>query len=89
MPYLTCPDCRVQQQVDDEAIEYRCISCAAGVVFEPCPTCGYTQTIASRWQTAFTCGKCGRRVEIPRTRTFGASSKAKAVRGYGDSFPKL
>ena len=89
MPYLTFPDCRVPQQVDDEAIEYRCITCAAGIVFESCAQCGYCQAIASRWQTAFTCGKCERRVEIPRVRSVGTSAKAKDVEGYGYTYPKF
>lgn len=89
MAYLTCPDCRMPNSVADDAIKYLCLSCFAQIVFQSCPECSFEQAIPSRWQTAFTCGKCGVRVEIPRTRLYSSSTKAFAVKGYGHVYPKF
>jgi hypothetical protein len=89
MAYLTCPDCMMPNPVGDDAVRYDCFTCYAEIIFEACPDCTYTQAIPSRWQRAFTCGKCGGRVEIPRTRTFSTSTKARHVQGLGYTYPRM
>ena len=66
MAYLTCPDCVMPNTVGDDAVKFRCMSCCAEIVFETCADCGYKQSIPSRWHTAFTCGKCNAKCDIPR-----------------------
>ena len=89
MAYLTCPDCMMPNSVGDDAVKYMCFSCSAEIIFENCTTCGVGQAIPSRWQSAFTCGKCGAKVDIPRQRFYSTSAKAKDARGYGYIYPKL
>ncbi len=89
MPYLTCPDCMVPQSVADDSIKYQCLSCFSEIVFEACTECGYRQSIAARWQTAFSCGRCEQRMPISRTRSYGSSTRAKDVEGTGYTYPKL
>ncbi len=89
MAYLTCPDCRMPNPVADDAIKYMCFSCYAHIVFESCPACGYDQAIPSRWQVAFTCGKCGEKVSIPRMRLYSTSTKAGRVTGFGYMWPRM
>jgi hypothetical protein len=89
MAYLTCPDCMMPNPVADDAVHYACFSCFSRIVFDACPECGFHQAIPARWQSAFTCGKCGERVEIPRTRLYSTSTKARAVQGYGYVYPRF
>ena len=89
MAYLTCPDCRMPNPVADDAIKYMCFSCFAHIVFETCPTCGFDQAIPSRWQVAFTCGKCDQKVAIPRMRLYSSSTKAVRVTGFGYTWPRM
>jgi ribosomal protein S27E len=89
MAYLTCPDCMMPNPVGDDAVKYACFTCYAEIIFETCPACSYKQAIPSRWQRAFTCGHCGDRVDIPRTRTFALSTKAREVVGYGSVYPRM
>ena len=87
--YLTCPDCMMPSPVGDDAVAFRCTSCFIEIVFETCPECGFRQSIPSRWHTAYTCGKCGERGEIPRRRGYATSTKARVVRGYGRTYPRV
>jgi ribosomal protein S27E len=89
MAYLTCPDCMMPSPVGDDAVKFACMSCWTEIVFETCPECGYKQSIPSRWHTAYTCGKCGIRCELPRRRMYSTSTKALGVEGYGYVYPKL
>jgi hypothetical protein len=89
MAYLTCPDCMMPNPVADDAVEYSCFSCFARIVFEQCPECGFEQAIPARWETAFTCGKCDKRVDMPGERPYSISTKAVGVQGYGYIYPKL
>lgn len=75
--------------VGDDEIKYMCFSCFAQIVFASCPSCGFEQAIPSRWQVAFTCGKCSQKVEIPRTRYYSKSTKAVGVTGYGYTWPRM
>ena len=87
--YLTCPDCMMANDVGDDAVNYMCFSCYSQIVFETCKECGFQQSIPARWQLAYTCGKCGERGEIPRRRGYATSTKARVVRGYGYTYPRL
>jgi len=87
--YLTCPDCRMANSVGDDAVKYMCFSCYAEIVFETCRECGFQQSIPSRWQLAFTCGKCGGKVNLPRMRLYSTSTKARSVKGYGYTYPRV
>ena len=89
MAYLTCPDCMMPNPVADDAVHTRCCSCFADLVFETCQECGFQQSIPKRWEKAFTCGRCGARVPIPRTRLYSTSTKAMLVRGYGYTYPRV
>jgi predicted amidophosphoribosyltransferase len=89
MAYLTCPDCMMPTSVGDDAVKGVCQSCFAEIVFERCPVCGFYQAIPSRWQNAFTCGRCEEKVDIPRTRLYRTSTKARTVEGYGYSYPRF
>jgi len=89
MAYLTCPDCRSPNPVADDSSKYMCFTCFAEIIFESCPECDFKQAIPKRWQRAFTCGECGGRVEIPRTRTFTTSTRAVHVQGYGYTWPRM
>ena len=89
MAYLTCPDCMMPSPVGDDAVKYACMSCFAEIVFETCADCGFKQSIPSRWQSAYTCGRCGARCVLPRRRLYSTSTKALGVEGYGYVYPKL
>ena len=75
--------------VGDDAIKYQCLSCFAEIVFETCLDCGFKQSVPARWNTAYTCGKCGVRCELPRRRLYASSTKARGVEGYGYTFPRI
>jgi hypothetical protein len=87
--YLTCPDCMMPNHVGDTAAKYMCFSCYSEIIFETCADCGFEQSIPSRWQRAFTCGRCETRCEIPRTRVYSTATKAARVGGYGYVYPKF
>jgi hypothetical protein len=87
--YLTCPDCRMPNNVGDDAIRYHCFSCSAEIVFDTCGDCGFDQAIPARWLVAFTCGRCESKCVIPRRRLYATSTKARAVKGYGHVYPKF
>jgi hypothetical protein len=89
MAYLTCPDCRMPNSAADDEPQFLCLSCFAHIVFYTCGGCGFRQAIPQRWQTAFTCGKCDAKVDIPRTRSYALSTKARDVQGYGYQYPKM
>ena len=89
MAYLTCPDCMMPNHVGDTSAKYMCFSCYAEIIFETCGSCDYRQSIPSRWQRAYTCGRCGERCDIPRTRLYSSATKAAAVEGHGYMYPKL
>lgn len=89
MAYLTCPDCMMPNSVGDDAIKYACMSCYAEIVFETCHACAFKQSIPSRWMTAYTCGYCEAKNELPRRRMYSTSTKAIGVRGYGYVYPKM
>jgi hypothetical protein len=89
MAYLTCPDCMMPNPVPDDASNYRCFTCFAEIIFQRCPECRFNQAIPARWQKAFTCGKCGGMVEIPRRRSYVTSSRANQVEGYGYVYPRM
>jgi hypothetical protein len=74
--------------VGDDAVDYTCFSCFARIGFVDCPSCEYVQSIALRWQRAFTCGNCGTRVEMPLHQTYGVTPKAVAVAGVGYTYPR-
>jgi hypothetical protein len=75
--------------VGDDAIKYQCMSCYAEIVFETCAICGYKQSIPTRWHSAYTCGKCDARCELPRRRLYSSSTKAVGVEGYGFAYPRI
>jgi hypothetical protein len=75
--------------VGDDAVSYHCMSCFAEIIFENCAECSYKQSIPARWHTAFTCGKCGARCELPRRRMYSSSTKARGVEGYGYTYPRF
>lgn len=75
--------------VGDTSAKYLCFSCFAEIVFETCDSCGFRQSIPSRWQRAYTCGRCLERCEIPRVRLYSTATKASTVEGYGYVYPKL
>jgi ribosomal protein S27E len=75
--------------VSDDAVKGTCQSCFSEFIFERCPECGFDQAIPTRWQSAFTCGRCEEKVEIPRTGLYSTSTKARAVQGYGYSYPRF
>ena len=75
--------------VGDDAIGYRCFACFIDIVFETCKACGHQQSIPARWEREFACGKCEERVELPRRRMYGSSTKAARVTGYGYSYPRV
>jgi DNA-directed RNA polymerase subunit RPC12/RpoP len=86
--YLTCPWCLTPQQVGDESIEYRCFTCAAENGFLACPDCGYRQTVSKKW-TAVTCGKCEKKVDLPRRWGYAIGTRAYQVQGPGQPWPKF
>jgi hypothetical protein len=88
MAYLTCPWCRTPQLIGDDAADYRCFTCHAEVRFFECTYCHFVQTVNKGW-AAFTCGKCDRKVELPRRWGYSESAKALRVRGVGHPFPKM
>ncbi len=89
MAYLTCPDCMMPNPAADDAVKVRCFACFVDLVFETCPGCRFQQAISSRWQRAFTCGKCHEMVPIPRSRVYSASTKAAGVKGFGYTHPRV
>ena len=88
MAYLACPWCLTPQLVADDSIAYRCFTCYGEIAFYPCPECGHAQTVNKKW-VAFSCGKCDAKVDIPRTRSYALSTKARDVQGYGYQYPKM
>jgi hypothetical protein len=88
MAYLTCPWCRSPQLVADEAAEYQCYTCYGDVRFSKCPNCNLTQTVNKKW-TSFTCGKCARKVDIPREWSYATAVKASRVEGIAKPFPDI
>jgi hypothetical protein len=86
--YPTCPWCLTPQLIADEAAEYRCFTCYAEVRFFACPNCSLVQTVSKRW-SAFTCGKCERKVDLPFRWGYADAAKAMAARGTGHPYPKL
>ncbi len=88
MAYVECPDCRVPQQVADEATEYTCFSCFLEHRFFRCPHCETAQTVAKRWGS-FTCGKCQRKVDVPTRISFTEATKARESTIVGYPYPKL
>jgi hypothetical protein len=86
--YPTCPWCLTPQLIADEAAEYRCFTCYAEVRFFVCPHCSLAQTVSKRW-SAFTCGKCDRKVDLPFRWGYADAAKAMAARGTGHPYPKL
>jgi hypothetical protein len=89
MAYLTCPDCRMPNSMPDDSARFMCMSCFAEIVFYACEACGYKQANPARWQSAFTCGKCERKVDIPRRKSYALATKARQVEGYGYQYPKM
>lgn len=88
MAYPTCPWCLTPQLIADEAAEYRCFTCYAEVRFFECPNCSLVQSVSKRW-TAFTCGKCDRKVDLPFRWGYADAAKAMGARGTGHPYPKL
>jgi len=84
MAYVTCPWCLAPQLVGDEADEYRCFTCNGKIRFFQCPHCGLVQSVNRDW-AAFTCGKCDRKVDLPRQ--YGYAGSARAVRAEGTALP--
>lgn len=89
MAYLTCPDCMMPTPAGDDAVKTRCFSCFSEMVFETCTECHWAQAIPARWDGAFTCGRCGEMVPIPRSRLYNTSTKAMRVKGYGYTYPRV
>jgi len=58
MAEVTCPQCQTRQEIDPDAVGYRCIVCAATWGFVRCTVCGerYHTRPGTR---AWTCPKCG------------------------------
>ena len=88
MAFLTCPWCLTAQQIDDQAPGYQCFTCYGEVRFYQCPHCELVQTVNKTW-TAFTCGKCDRKVDLPRRWGYSRSGRAMLVRGTGKTYPRL
>ena len=88
MAYLTCPWCLTPQLVADDVISYRCFTCHGDIGFYPCPECGFSQTVNRKW-SAFLCGRCDAKVDLPRRWSYGSASKAYQVRGTGKSWPPM
>lgn len=68
--------------------EYRCFTCNGNVRFFRCPHCNLVQTVHRDW-VAFTCGKCDRKVDLPKEHTYGSSEKATRVEGTAQPWPKF
>lgn len=88
MAYLTCPWCLTPQQVQDDAPGYQCFTCYGEIRFFKCPHCAFVQTVNKGW-TAFTCGKCEEKVDLPRRWGYTVEARAVLVRGTGQTYPKL
>jgi hypothetical protein len=88
MAYLTCPWCKSPQLVADEAAEYKCYTCYGDVRFATCSNCGLIQTVHKQW-TAFTCGKCARKVDVPQRWSYATSVKATRVEGIAKPYPEI
>jgi hypothetical protein len=86
--YVTCPWCMTPQLVGDEEDGYRCVTCFGDMRFHTCPDCGFRQTVSEKW-TAFTCGNCERKVDLPRRQTFADATRARQVQGIGHPWPRL
>jgi len=86
--YPECPDCRTPQLVPDESVEYTCFTCFCEEKFARCGGCGYAQTVSKRW-TSFTCGRCERKVDPPRSVGYSEAVKARESEGVGYPYPKL
>jgi DNA-directed RNA polymerase subunit RPC12/RpoP len=88
MAYPTCPGCRVPQLVDDDAVEYRCVTCYSEVRFHTCPHCGLPQSILRPW-TSYTCARCERRADVPPRIPFPETTRATRSEGAAWPYPKL
>ena len=88
MAYLTCPWCLTPQLIADDAAEYQCFTCYGEIRFFQCPECETVQTVNKRW-TAFTCGHCDRKVDLPFRWGYASAAKAVKVTGTGHPYPKL
>ncbi|MGH2634836.1 MAG: hypothetical protein ACRDHU_01605 [Actinomycetota bacterium] len=88
MAYLTCPWCLTPQQIDDDSPGYQCFTCYGQIRFFQCPDCTLVQTVSQTW-TAFTCGGCERKVDLPRRWGYSRSARAVLVQGTGKSYPRL
>jgi hypothetical protein len=86
MAYVECPDCRMTQQISDEATDYQCFTCFAEHRFFRCPNCETAQTIAKRWRS-FTCAKCRAKVDVPTVIGFSQATKANQTTMVGGPYP--
>jgi len=84
--YLTCPWCLTPQLIADDAMEYQCFTCYGEIRFFECPSCGTLQTVNKRW-TAFTCGKCRQKADLPQRWGYSNASRALRVRATGKPYP--
>ena len=88
MAYLTCPWCLTPQLIADDAAEYQCFTCYGEIRFFQCPACELVQTVNKRW-TAFTCGRCARKVDLPYRWGYADASKARRVTGMAHPYPRM
>jgi hypothetical protein len=88
MAYVTCPWCLTPQLIADDVAEYRCFTCYGEIRFFQCPECETLQTVNKKW-TAFTCGKCDRKVELPPRWSYAGAVKALRVTATAQPYPKL
>jgi predicted RNA-binding Zn-ribbon protein involved in translation (DUF1610 family) len=89
MAYLTCPWCLMAQQVDEAAPTFHCYSCGSDLRFAECSSCGFKQSVRRDW-SAFTCGRCGSKTELPRATGYEPGAlKAYQVQGVGRSWPAV
>ena len=56
-PTVTCPGCKVQQQMSDKDLKMKCVSCGKEVVSAVCDHTFVTVMVLSEW-TTFTHGAC-------------------------------
>lgn len=88
MAYVTCPWCLTPQLVGDDVGGYQCYTCYGEIRFFACPECGFRQTVSKKW-TAFACGRCEAKVELPRRWGYSVTATAREIQGAGGSWPKL
>jgi hypothetical protein len=74
--------------VDDRSPGYTCFTCYGQIRFFQCPHCEYVQTVSERW-TAFTCGRCEKKVDLPHRWAYDPNAKALFVEGTGHPYPRL